>query len=79
MNVETVNEINKEVNHAVSGLHTLILAYGFNISPMRDSAKNMLPMYSNQIADMLCMINQNLVSVQRILSEVNANERFNNN
>lgn len=74
MNVETVNEINKEVNHAVSGLHTLILAYGFNISPMRDSAKNMLPMYSNQIADMLCMINQNLVSVQHILSEVKANE-----
>lgn len=74
MNVETVNEINKEVNHAVSGLHTLILAYGFNVSPMRDSAKNLLPMYSNQIADMLCMINKNLVSVQRILSEVNANE-----
>lgn len=79
MNVETVNEINKEVNHAISGLHTLILAYGFNVSPMRVSAKNMLPMYSNQIADMLCMINKNLVSVQHILSEVNANERFNNN
>lgn len=74
MNEEAIKELTVNVNRAVSGLHTLIIAYGFNCSPMSDSAKTLLPMYSNQIADMLCTINQNLVSAQTILSEVYANE-----
>lgn len=74
MNEETLKELTVNINRAVSGLHTLIIAYGFNCSPMRDSSKTLLPMYSNQIADMLCMVDQNLVSAQTILSEVYANE-----
>lgn len=74
MNIETVNEISKNLNCATSLLHTLILAYGFNISPMKQSAKDLLPGYSNQIADTLYVINQNLVGAQNILKEALKNE-----
>lgn len=75
MNNDNLQQLERDVDCALSGLHTLILAYGFNVVPMRESAKNLLPGYSNQIADMLGMVNEHLTSANRLIKEAHADER----
>lgn len=53
MNIDNLQQLEKDVDCALSGLHTLILAYGFNVVPMRESAKNLLP--DIQIKSLICL------------------------
>lgn len=74
MNTDNLQQLEKDVNRALSGLHTIMLAYGFNVVPMRESAKILLPGYSNQIADMLGMVNDHLTSANSLIKEARADE-----
>lgn len=69
MNEEKLLELSKNVDHALSGLHTLILAYGFNCRPMKQNSKELLPGYASQISDMLYMVKDNLTDAKMILKE----------
>lgn len=69
MNNDTIQDLKDNVDCALSNLHTLIIAYGFNTKPMCQNAKALLPLYSNQIADILCVVNEHLISAQDILRE----------
>lgn len=71
MEPEVIKNIEKEISTALSGLHTLILAYGFNKSPMSISSKTLLPSYGNQIADMLGVIDTHITNANELIkSEV---------
>lgn len=69
MNNDKIQVLTENVDCALSSLHTLIIAYGFNVNPMRKSAKELLPSYSNQISDMLGIVNEHLTAAQEILRE----------
>lgn len=72
MNNDMIQDLKDNVDCALSSLHTLIIAYGFNAKPMCQSSKELLPLYSNQIADMLYVVNEHLTSAQDILREETA-------
>lgn len=74
MSNEQLLELKMNVDYALSGLRTLTLAYGFNNRPMRKSAKELLPCYSNQIADMIGIVSENLTNAKSILKEVEQDE-----
>lgn len=69
MNNDMMQSLKDNVDCALSSLHTLIIAYGFNANPMSQSAKELLPVYSNQISDMLGVVNEHLINAQDILRE----------
>lgn len=71
---EELETVKKEINRASSALHTLILAYGFNKSPMDRAATILLPNYANQVADMLCTVDEHLDRANCIIKEIGGNE-----
>lgn len=74
MSIENLQKLENDVSCALSGLNTLILAYGFNAIPMHSNSKSLLPMYGNQIADMLGIVSRHLTSASALLKEARNNE-----